>query len=49
MSFILCASGCIVGPVIEYSDFKHWCELTGPYQTMPRGLKGYTTILPALS
>lgn len=41
--------GCIVGPFIEYSDFKNWIELKSHYKDLPRGLfSGWAVFLPAL-
>ena len=30
-SFVFFSSGCVVGPFIEYSNFKNWIEYSGEY------------------
>jgi len=45
MGFVHYASGCIVGPFIEYIDFKNWIELKGHYKDLPRG--NFATVWPA--
>lgn len=48
--FVFMISGTIMGPFIEYADFKAWIELTGNYKKMPVGIsKGMVTIVPALT
>jgi hypothetical protein len=46
-SFIHIATGCIIGPYMEYMDFKNWIEFAGPYASLPRG--GLTTLVPAVT
>ena len=38
-SFVFFCNGCLVGPFIEFSDFKNFMELQGVYKSLPRGLK----------
>lgn len=37
--FSLFCSGCIVGPFLEYNDYKNYIELEGNYKSLPRGFK----------
>lgn len=46
MGFVHFASGCIVGPFIEYVDYKNWIELKGHYEKLPTGT--YKTLWPAV-
>jgi lysophospholipid acyltransferase len=43
-SFCCFCCGCIVGPFVEYSDFKNWIEISGQYKNMPRS----GTLFPSL-
>lgn len=47
--FVFMISGTIMGPFIEFSDFKNWIELTGNYKRLPVGAKGGVTIIPSLT
>jgi hypothetical protein len=49
LSFVFFSGGCLLGPFIEYSDFKDWIELTNNYTNLPIGIKGVATIKPALT
>jgi len=49
LSYVFFCCGPIVGPVFEFSDFKNFMELKGNYRTLPRGVKGTATIMPALT
>ena len=46
MGFVHFSSGCIIGPFIEYIDFKNWIYLEGHYKDMPRG--DFTTVWPSI-
>ena len=49
-AFVFMISGTIMGPYIEFSDFKAWIELSGNYKKMPvGGMKGTATIIPSLT
>lgn len=47
LSFIHFPMGCLVGPYLEFSDYKNFIEFTGVYSTMPRG--NLETLKPALT
>ena len=49
LGFVWQISGVIMGPYIEYADFKNWIDLTGNYKKMPAGSKGPASIIPALT
>jgi len=46
MGFVHFANGCIIGPFLEYVDYKNWVELKDHYENMPRG--NWSTVGPAL-
>ena len=47
-SYVFFCAGCIVGPFLEYSDYKNWIELEGVYKTRRRGMaQGWRTAMPA--
>ena len=47
-SYVFFVSGCIVGPFLEYSDYKNWIELEGVYKTLPIGMsQGWKSAWPA--
>lgn len=46
-SFIHLSTGCIIGPYLEYMDFKNWIEFAGPYADQPKG--DFTTLVPAVT
>lgn len=45
--FIHLSTGCMVGPYIEFIDYKNWIELCGRYKNLPVG--NLCTIIPALT
>jgi len=45
--FVHLSTGCLIGPYLEFTDYKNWIEFTGPYADMPRG--DFSTLLPALT
>jgi len=46
MGFVHFANGCIMGPFLEYVDYKNWVELKDHYAKMPTG--DFTTVVPAM-
>lgn len=45
-SFVHMATGCMVGPYLEFTDYINWIEFAGPYKDMPRG--DFSTVVPAV-
>lgn len=46
MGFIHLSTGCMVGPYLEFVDYKQWIEFSGRYKNVPRG--DLSTLVPAL-
>jgi hypothetical protein len=37
----------MIGPYLEYYEYKNWIDLTGPYQDLPVGT--FQNVVPALT
>lgn len=45
--FVHLSTGCMVGPYLEFADYKNWIEFSGRYKSLPRG--DFSTLVPALT
>lgn len=45
--FIHLSTGCMVGPYLEFQDYKQWIEFSGRYKSLPRG--DFSTVVPAFT